>query len=79
MLDGKYPDQFLISLDYDQVDAIVEKELLNAFKSLQFRAKPPMFSYDEAIDHAMILKHRDAFETVLKYYGVKVDADTGNS
>jgi hypothetical protein len=79
MLDGKYPDQFLISLDYEQVDFVIRKELTTALKSLQFRSRPPVFSYDEEVEHEGIKRYRAAFETVLEYYGGAVNENTGDS
>jgi len=79
MLDGKYPEQFLISLDYDQVDFIIRKELSTVLKSLQFRSKPPLFSYDEEVEQEGLKRYHDAFETVLEYYGGAVNANTGDS
>jgi hypothetical protein len=74
MLDGKYPDQFLISLDYEQVEFVIRKELSTVLKSLQFRSKPPLFSYDEEVEQEGLQRYRAAFETVLEYYGGAVNS-----
>jgi hypothetical protein len=80
MLDGKYPDQFLISLDYEQVEFVIRKELTTVLKSLQFRSgPPPFFSYDEEVEQEGLKRYRAAFETVLEYYGGAVNANTGDS
>jgi len=67
-----------VELDWDTVDGIVKKELLstrNLLKEdLQKRKDGTgmaIFEKDKKKDIALMKDHIEAFETILRYYGVK--------
>ena len=67
-----------VELDWDTVDNIVKQELVslkdNLKEDLKRRKKGTgiaIFDTDKTIDVALIKEHIEAFDTILKYYGVK--------
>jgi hypothetical protein len=67
-----------VELDWDTVDNIVKKELIslkaNLVEDLKKRKAGKgmaIFDTDKTTDVALIKEHIEAFDTILKYYGVK--------
>ena len=67
-----------VELDWDTVDNIVKQELAsfkdNLEQDLQKRKAGKglaIFDTDKTIDVALIKEHIEAFNLILKYYGVK--------
>jgi hypothetical protein len=67
-----------VELDWDTVDGIVKKELLetrNLLREDLAKRKDgtglAIFEKDKKKDIALMKDHIEAFETILRYYGVK--------
>lgn len=67
-----------VELDWDTVDNIVKKELISLKANLKEDLKKrkagkgmAIFETDKTLDIALIKEHIEAFNVILKYYGVK--------
>lgn len=67
-----------VELDWDTVDNIVKQELASLKDNLKDDLKKrkagkgiAVFEIDKTLDVALIKEHIDAFNLILKYYGVK--------
>ena len=67
-----------VELDWDTVDNIVKQELANLRANLKEDLKKrragkgmAIFETDKTLDVALIKEHIEAFDLILKYYGVK--------
>lgn len=65
---------YTIELEYEQVDAILCKELKAAYDSLDPEKRPPygILDLDPVKDVKKLHKLRKAFAKVLDYYGERV-------
>ena len=67
-----------VELDWDTVDNIVKQELVSLKANLKEDLKKrkagkgmAIFETDKTLDIALIKEHIEAFDLILKYYGVK--------
>jgi len=67
-----------VELDWDTVDNIVKQELASLRANLKEDLKKrragkgmAIFETDKTLDVALIKEHIEAFDLILKYYGVK--------
>ena len=72
--------EYTIRMTYDQVDAIVIKELQTILQGLKNDRKQrkndegmAIFDTDKKKDLKKLKEHINAFELILSYYGVKED------
>ena len=70
--------EYTIQMTYDQVDAIVIKELSTILQGLKNDREQrkndegmAIFDTDKKIDLYKMKEHINAFELILEYYGVK--------
>lgn len=74
----EYARKVSVDLDWDTVDNIVKQELISLKSNLQEDLKKrkkgtgmAIFDTDKTTDVALIKEHIEAFNVILKYYGVK--------
>lgn len=72
--------EYTIQMTYDQVDAIVIKELQTVLQGLKHDREQrkndegmAIFETDKKTDLKKLKEHINAFELILEYYGVKED------
>ena len=61
-----------LELDAEQVDDIVVAVLKDQYAGLDIDSSVPLFSYDKEENIKEIVKLKEAFKTVLEYYGETV-------
>lgn len=68
----KFEMKIEVDIPDDVIETVVIEDLQKHLGYLAYGQKPPFFSHDEddEIEHITLL--RNAFKTVLEYYGVKL-------
>ena len=61
-----------IYLEWEQVDAIVVKQLKEVYAGFDEKFKPPIFSMDPKENEKQCRKYKKAIKLILDWYGVKV-------
>lgn len=64
--------EYMMKVEWEQVDAIVISELKYHHKTLGKKSSIPLFSFDEKEEKKEVAKLRKALKIVLDFWGEKV-------